>query len=373
MLDRELTETLRQHLTNLRHPIILSARYGDDPASEQLRTLIGVLSTLSPLISVTEGGDPAQGRKPGFTIAREGTGEQAGFDAIPMGHEFTSLVLALLHIGGHPGKISDADIARTRAISRPVHFETFMSLHCQSCPDTVQALNLLCAINPKITRTAIDGALFRDEVETRGVMAVPTVFMDGESFGNGRMGVSQILDRLDGGASRAESLSAREPYDVLLVGGGPAGAAAAVYATRKGLRTGVVCERFGGQVLDTQSIENFISVTHTDGPRLAADMEQHVRSYGGGEIMDGLRVDGLAPGDGLHTVTVEGGGSLRSRTVILATGASWRTLNVPGENELRAMRRKAVPVSDEPVLPVATHRSGRASQWQHENGAPRRR
>jgi alkyl hydroperoxide reductase subunit F len=270
-----------------------------------------------------------------------------------MGHEFTSLVLALLHVGGHPPK-EDADLLdQVRGLDGPLHFETFFSLTCQNCPDVVQALNIMAALNPKITHVAIDGALYKDEVERRQIMAVPTVFLNGQPFGSGRMDLAQIVAKLDtNAASRAaEKIGAKDPFDVLIIGGGPAGAAAAIYAARKGVRTGVVAERFGGQVLDTMGIENFISVQHTEGPKLVAQLEQHVKEYEV-DVMNLQKAIELVPAgaDGLHEIRLENGASLKTKTLILSTGARWRQMNAPGEDEYRNKGVAYCPHCDGPLF-----------------------
>ena len=267
-----------------------------------------------------------------------------------MGHEFTSLVLALLQVGGHPPKASTEMIAQIRNLEGSFHFETYISLTCQNYPEVVQALDLMAVLNPGITHTMIDGALFQDEVSTRQIMAVPSITLNGELFGQGRMGVEEFLARLDSGTSarEADSISAREPFDVLVVGGGPAGSAAAVYAARKGIRTGIVAERFGGQVMDTMAIENFISVKATEGPKLVGALEEHVKSYDV-DIMHRQRVQQLIPGE-LLEIRLASGAVLKSKSVILATGARWRELNVPGEQEYRGKGVAYCPHCDGPLF-----------------------
>jgi alkyl hydroperoxide reductase subunit F len=252
-----------------------------------------------------------------------------------MGHEFTSLVLALLQVGGHPVKLDDAEIEQIRNLDGDYEFETYISLSCQNCPEVVQALNVMSIINPRIRQVTIDGALFQGEVEARQIMAVPTVYMNGEVFGQGRTGVKEILAKLDrnAGARAAKALETKPVFDVLIVGGGPAGAAAAIYAARKGIATGVVAERFGGQVLDTLAIENFVSVQETEGPKFATALEQHVKSYDV-DIMDVQRADALIPGR-INEVRLANGAVLKAKTIELATGARWREINVPGEREYR--------------------------------------
>jgi alkyl hydroperoxide reductase subunit F len=271
-----------------------------------------------------------------------------------MGHEFTSLVLALLQVGGHPPKVSDETIAAIRAIPGPLHFETYFSITCQSCPEVVQSLNLMAILNPAITHTAIDGALFQAEVDERKVMAVPAVFLNGEFWASGRMELDELVAKLDTGAQAraAEAIAGKEPFDVLVVGGGPAGAASAIYAARKGIRTGVVAERFGGQVLDTMGIENFISVSHTEGPKLAASLEAHVRDYEV-DVMNLQRAEQLIPAatpGGLHELVLAGGASLKARAIILSTGARWRQMGVPGEEEYRNKGVAYCPHCDGPLF-----------------------
>jgi len=269
-----------------------------------------------------------------------------------LGHEFTSLVLALLHMGGHPPKEEAELLDSVKALEGDFHFETFFSLSCQNCPDVIQAINIMAALNPNVSHVAIDGAMFRDEVETRKVMAVPAIYVNGEPFGQGRMDLAQIMAKLDTGtvARAAEKIAAKEPFEVLVVGGGPAGAAAAIYAARKGIRTGVVAERFGGQVLDTMGIENFISIQHTEGPKLAAQLEQHVREYDV-DIMNLQAATELIPAaeGGLHEVKLASGATLKARTIILSTGARWRQMGVPGEEEYRNKGVAYCPHCDGPL------------------------
>jgi len=350
VLDAATTAQLKGLLVNLRRPIELVASLGDDAKSADTRSLVEEIAALSDKVSARFDGTDA--RRPSFAIRTGAEPARVTFAGLPLGHEFTSLILALLHVGGHPPK-EEADLLdQARALDGPLHFETFFSLSCQNCPDVVQALNILSALNPNASHVAIDGALFQDEVERRKIMAVPTVFLNGELFGQGRMDLAQIVAKLDTGsvARAAEKIAAKEPFDVLVVGGGPAGAAAAIYAARKGIRTGVVAERFGGQVLDTMGIENFISVSHTEGPKLAAHLEQHVKDYDV-DIMNLQKAVSLkaANGDGLATIELENGASLRAKTVILSTGARWRQMGVPGEDEYRNRGVAYCPHCDGPL------------------------
>jgi alkyl hydroperoxide reductase subunit F len=267
-----------------------------------------------------------------------------------MGHEFTSLVLALLQVGGHPPKADAALLEQVRGLAGPLNFETYISLSCQNCPDVVQALNLMATVNPNVRHTMIDGALFQAEVADRQILSVPTVLLNGQPFAQGRMSLDEIVAKLDSGATAraAADIATKAPFDVLVVGGGPAGAAAAIYAARKGIRTGVAAERFGGQVLDTLGIENFISVQATEGPKLAAALEEHVRSYAV-DIMNLQRAQALTPGD-LIEVRLDSGATLRAKSVILTTGARWREINVPGEREYRNRGVAYCPHCDGPLF-----------------------
>ncbi|MEO6629960.1 MAG: alkyl hydroperoxide reductase subunit F [Aquihabitans sp.] len=352
MLDASLAAQLATHLTKITEPIELVASVDASAKSAELLALLHQIADLSEHISVREEND--DDRRPSFAIVRTGTDISVRFAGIPLGHEFTSLVLALLQVGGHPSTADAALLDQVRALEGDYHFETFFSLSCQNCPDVVQALNLMSVINPRIHHVAIDGALFQDEVEARKVLAVPSVFLGGEPFGQGRMALAEIVAKLDTGAvaRQAEELDAKDPYDVLVVGGGPAGAAAAIYAARKGIRTGLAAERFGGQVLDTMSIENFISVSHTEGPKLVAALEQHVKEYDV-DVMDLQRATKLVPASepgGLVTIELANGASLQSRTVVISTGARWRSMGVPGEREYRNKGVTECPHCDGPLF-----------------------
>jgi len=352
MLDANLTAQLSTYLENLTRPIELVASLDDGPKSAELSELLDEIAALSDRITVRRADDDQ--RAPSFAINQLGTDVGVRFAGIPLGHEFTSLVLALLQVGGHPSKASQELIEQIENLEGDYAFETYFSLTCQNCPDVVQALNLMSVLNPNITHTAIDGALFQDEVDERQVMAVPTVFLNGEPFDQGRMSLEQIVTKLDSGAAarEAKKIDAKDPFDVLVVGGGPAGAAAAIYAARKGIRTGVAAERFGGQVLDTMSIENFISIPYTEGPKLAAALEAHVKEYDA-DIMHLQRAEKLVPADepgGLIGVELASGATLQARSVILSTGARWRQMNVPGEDEYRNKGVTYCPHCDGPLF-----------------------
>ncbi|WP_334134172.1 alkyl hydroperoxide reductase subunit F [Tepidimonas sp.] len=353
MLDDNLKSQLQGYLAHVRQPIELVATLDDSASARELDALLQTLADLSDgRIRVRRDGQAS--RRPSFAIRTPDGRENLTFAAIPLGHEFTSLVLALLWAGGHPPKVEAEQLAQVRALGGSHEFEVFMSLSCHNCPDVVQALSLMALFNPGVRTTVIDGALFPQEVEQRGVMAVPLVLRNGEVFASGRQTLPELLAKLDAGAQAraAQALAAREPFDVLVVGGGPAGAAAAVYAARKGIRTGVVAQRFGGQVNDTLAIENYISVLETDGPRFAAALLAHVRHYEV-DLIDGQSVRALHPtaqaGDYIG-VELEGGATLRARSVVLATGARWRNLNVPGEAEYKNRGVAYCPHCDGPLF-----------------------
>ncbi len=351
MLDANLTAQLKTYLGNVREPVELAASLDDSSKSRQLAELLDEIAALSDLVTVTTEDNE---RRPSFAIRRPGTDISVRFAGIPLGHEFTSLVLALLWVGGHPPKVSDETLDAIRAIEGEHHFETYMSLSCQNCPDVVQALTLMSVVNPRISHVAIEGGTFQSEVDARQILAVPTVFHNGELFGQGRMALEEIVAKLDSGAAArdAERLAAMEPFDVLVVGGGPAGAAAAIYSARKGIRTGLVAERFGGQLLETMAIENFISVTHTEGPQLASALERHVREYDV-EVVQQQRAAALVPATdegGLAELVLDSGATLRARSVIVATGARWRSLGVPGETEYRNKGVTFCPHCDGPLF-----------------------
>ena len=351
MLDNNIKTQLRTYLEKLQQPIELIASLDGSGKAQEMLALLQDIAALSTKVSVRHDGDAP--RKPSFAVGRPGEAARISFAGIPMGHEFTSLILALLHTGGHPPKAEASVIEEIRAIPGRFHFETFISLSCHNCPDVVQALNLMAVLNPGISHQMIDGALYQDEVTARQIMGVPTVLLNGQPFGQGRMTLEEIVGQIDTGALQreADKVSARAPFDVLIVGGGPAGAAAAIYAARKGIRTGVVSERFGGQVLDTLAIENFISVKETDGPKLAAALEQHVREYDV-DIINLQRAEALLPGTvgGLIELRLASGASVKSKTVILATGARWREMNVPGEKEYRGHGVAYCPHCDGPLF-----------------------
>lgn len=353
MLDANIKGQLKAYMEKLQQPIELVAAYDDSKKSQELKQLLEEIEPMSEKISLrTE--DSADVRRPSFAINRVGTDIGVRFAGIPMGHEFTSLVLALLQVGGHPSKASQEVIQQIQELDSEFEFETYFSLSCQNCPDVVQAFNLMSVLNPNIKHTSIDGALFQDEVEQREVMAVPSVYLNGQPWGQGRMTLEEVVAKLDTNSAEKEAkkINQKDAFEVLVIGGGPAGSAAAIYAARKGISTGIAAERFGGQVADTMGIENLISVPYTEGPKLVAAMEQHVNEYDV-DIMNMQRAEKLIPAaqtGGLHEVKLANGGSLKARTVILSTGARWRQMGVPGEEEYRNKGVAYCPHCDGPLF-----------------------
>jgi len=344
ILDADIKAQLNQYLQLLENDVLLKVSAGSDQLSNDMLALVDELATMSSKIKVEK---TTLERTPSFSVNRIGEDSGVAFAGIPLGHEFTSFVLALLQVSGRPPKVDQKLIDQIKSIKGEYHFVTYVSLTCHNCPDVVQALNIMSVLNPDISHTMIDGAAFKEEVESKGIMAVPTVFLNGETFGSGRMTLEEILAKM-GSTSDASELSDKEPYDVLVVGGGPAGASAAIYAARKGIRTGIVAERFGGQIMDTLGIENFISVKYTEGPKLAASLEEHVKHYNV-DVMNLQRAKSIEKKDFIE-VELENGAVLKGKTVILSTGARWRNIGVPGEAEFKNKGVAYCPHCDGPLF-----------------------
>ncbi len=352
MLEQQLKDQLQAYMGKIQRPITLTASLDASPAAQEMRELLQEVTSLSDMVSFNEAGTDA--RKPSFVISQAGHTHGVRFAAIPLGHEFTTLVLALLWTGGHPPKISQEIIDRITSLETECDFEAYISLSCHNCPDVAQALALMAALNPRIKATIIDGGLYQGEVESRQVMAVPKVYLNGQDFGSGRMLIEEIIAKLDvnSEARDAAALSAKAPYDVLIVGGGPAGAAAAVYAARKGIRVGLAAERFGGQTNDTLGIENYPSVMETNGPQFAAALEAQVKHYEV-DVMNLQRAEKLVSAtdaSGLMQIHMANGGLLKAKTVILSTGARWRNINVPGEEQYKNKGVAYCPHCDGPLF-----------------------
>lgn len=344
MLDADIKGQLAQYLELLEGDVVLKVSAGSDNVSREMLELVEELASMSSKIKVEK---RELQRTPSFSVNRIGEDTGVTFAGIPLGHEFTSLVLALLQVSGRAPKVDQKVIDQVKTIKGDYHFESYISLTCHNCPDVVQALNLMSILNPGITHTMIDGAAFKEEVESKNIMAVPTVFLNGESFGSGRMTLEEMLAKI-GSTPDASELANKEPFDMLVVGGGPAGASAAIYAARKGIRTGIVAERFGGQIMDTMGIENFISMKYTEGPKLAATLEEHVKEYDI-DIMNLQRAKRLEKKE-LIEIELENGAVLKSKTVILSTGARWRNVGVPGEAEFKNKGVAYCPHCDGPLF-----------------------
>lgn len=344
MLDADIKAQLAQYLELLENPIVLKPSVGEDENSQKLLQFVEEIAAMSTKITVEAG---TSEKVPSFSVDRPEEATGIVFAGIPLGHEFTSLVLALLQVSGRAPKIDESVKSQIEAISVPYHFDSYISLTCHNCPDVVQALNIMSVLNPNVSHTMTDGSMFKAEVEAKGIMAVPTVYVNGESFTSGRTTIEEILTKL-GSAAPVENLSEKEPYDVLIVGGGPAGASAAIYAARKGIRTGMVVDNFGGQVMDTLGIENLIGTKYTEGPKLMASVEEHVNAYDV-DIMKSQRSAKLEKKE-LVEVTLESGAVLKSKTAIVSTGASWRKIGVPGETEFKNKGVAYCPHCDGPLF-----------------------
>ena len=352
MLDATMKQQLGAYLNNLRNPISLLVAVDGSPKAKELEELAREIAELNDKISVSTTEEKINGRAPVMAIAKEDSAPRVFFAGIPLGHEFTSLVLALLQAGSHPSKEDQALQDQAKELTRELNFEVYVSLSCHNCPDVVQSINLIAALNPKVTATMIDGGVFQQEVTEKDIMAVPALYLNGEPLANGKQTLADILNLVDddADAKAAEALKDKDPFDVLVVGGGPAGASAAIYAARKGIRTGIVADRFGGQVSDTVGIENFISVPYTEGPKLVAHLEEHVKQYDV-DVMKAQKAVGLRKTDaGLTEVELANGAVLASKSVILATGARWREMNVPGEQEYKAKGVCFCPHCDGPLF-----------------------
>lgn len=344
LLDANIKAQLNQLLALLEGDLTIQLSVGEDKTSTDMRELVTELATMSSRITVEE---TTLARTPSFSINKVGSESGVVFAGLPLGHEFNSLVLALLQVSGRAPKVDEATAKRIQAITKPVHFETYVSLTCHNCPDVVQALNIMSVLNPNISHTMVEGGAYQEEVKEKDILAVPAVYADGEFFEGGRMSLEDILDKL-GAAQDSTGFDEKEAYDVLVVGGGPAGAASAIYSARKGIRTGLVAERFGGQVNDTLSIENIIGTKATEGPAFVASLEAHVTEYPV-DVMKNQRVVNVAKND-LVEVTLENGAVLKSKTVILSTGARYRQLGVPGEQQFKNKGVAYCPHCDGPLF-----------------------
>ncbi|MGF2070294.1 alkyl hydroperoxide reductase subunit F [Enterococcus casseliflavus] len=343
-LDKAIKDQLTQYLAMLESEVVFAATLGEDDSSTKVREFLEEIAEMSPKITIQA---VASERTPSFSINRPGEESGIAFAGLPSGHEFTSFILALLQVSGRPPKIDETLQKRIKAIDKPLHFETYVSLTCHNCPDVVQALNIMAVLNTSISHTMIEGGMFKEEIDKKKIMAVPTVFLDGEEFASGRQTIEQLLEKAAGPTSK-DDFAEKELFDVLVVGGGPAGGSAAIYAARKGINTGMVVETMGGQVMETLGIENMIGTPYTEGPKLMRQVEEHINEYNV-DVMKGQRAKDIRRNDVIE-VELENGAVLKTKTAILATGARWRNINVPGEKEFKNKGVAYCPHCDGPLF-----------------------
>lgn len=345
MLDADIKQQLEQYMQLMENDIVIKLSAGSDDVSKQMTELVEEIQSMSSKITVEH---TKLERTPSFSVNRPGEDTGIVFAGLPLGHEFTSLVLALLQVSGRAPKVDEKLIERVKKLEGEYHFETYVSLSCHNCPVVVQALNVMAVLNPGVTHTMIEGNAYKDEVESKNILNVPTVFLNGEEWGGGRMELEEILNKLGSTADPSE-FENKDPFDVLIVGGGPAGGSAAIYAARKGIRTGIVTDRFGGQILDTSTIENFISVKETQGDTLASHIRDHVERYNV-DVMTAQKAKNIAKKDDYVEVELENGAVLKSKTAIITTGARWRNIGVPGEQEYKTKGVAYCPHCDGPLF-----------------------
>ncbi|NLC54952.1 MAG: alkyl hydroperoxide reductase subunit F [Erysipelothrix sp.] len=342
-LNSELQKQFTGYMDLLKDDIILTASLDDSENSKKVKDFLDDISSISEKIVIKEA---SLSRTPSFRIDTKAKVGNIVFAAVPLGHEFASFVLALLQSSGVVPKISEESKKRIQEIDQAYHFETYISLSCHICPDVVQALNIMAVLNDNITHTTIDGALFKDEIDDLNIMAVPTVMLNGREFMAGRTSIEEILDKIVG--EKQTTISYSKPFDVMVIGGGPAGSSSAIYAARKGLSVIMVADKVGGQVLDTLSIENLIGTVYTEGPKLAQALNTHMQEYNI-EIVKNQTVSKLEK-DELINATLNNGDEITAKSVIIATGARWRNANVPGEKEFKNKGVAYCPHCDGPLF-----------------------
>ena len=335
-LEPAMLDAVRQYFAALTRDITLVLATGDHAKRDELKTFLAQIVATAPRLSLTEAADPALTSPVSFKILADGADTGIIFSGIPGGHEFSSLILAILQAGGSALKLDDSIQALIRAVRQPLQFVTYVSLSCRNCPDVVQTLNQFALLNPAISNEMIDGGLFQEQIEAKNIQGVPAVYLNGEPFANGKIDtarlIEKLLERYPDLASAAAPAEALPLQDVVVIGGGPAGSSAAIYAARKGLNVTIVADRIGGQVKDTMDIENLISVPKTTGPELAGKLHIHLKAYPI-TIRENLRVQSVEKGSATHKVVLNTGEVIETRTLIVASGAKWRELGIPGEKE----------------------------------------
>lgn len=331
ILDKQLIEQVKQYLTLLENDVVIRLSVQDDDNSQKVRDFVETIASLSDRLFIEEGDLPLH---PAFELNRKDEETGIIFAGIPLGHEFESFILALLQVGGRTPKITDEQKKRIASVQTPMHFTTFVSLTCHNCPDVVQAFNIMAILNPNISHTMIEGGMFQDLVAEKNVLAVPVTFKDNESeiFASGRQTLDSLLNLIVGEADES-TFNHIEPFDSLIIGGGPAGATAAIYSARKGIRTGLIAKNFGGQVMDTLGIENITGKPYTEGPQFMSEVHNHLEQYPI-ELIENSEVAKIQEAD-LIEVFLSNGAVLKSKSLILATGARWKDIHVPGEKEFK--------------------------------------
>ena len=335
-LDQAMLDAVRQYFAALSRDITLVLAAGSHAKRDELKTFLAQIVATSPRLSLQEAADPALTSPISFKILADGADTGIIFSGIPGGHEFSSLILAILQAGGSALKLDDSIQTLIRAVRQPLAFTTYVSLSCHNCPDVVQTLNQFALLNPVIRSEMIDGGLFQEDIAAKNIQGVPAVYLNGEPFANGKIDtarlVAKLLERYPDLARAAAPAEALPLQDVVVIGGGPAGSAAAIYAARKGLKVTVVADRIGGQVNDTMDIENLISVPQTTGPALAGNLRTHLAAWPV-TLRENLSVKTVEKGGATHKVVLNTGEVIETRTLIVASGAKWRELGIPGEKE----------------------------------------